>query len=102
MLISHSQCFALTLGDVGRTTIIEHHIRLKLGAKLVYRPIFKRFSQHELQFIEREIQKQLAVGIIQEVDGTWCTPMTLAMEIRGKYRFCVAYIGLNAQTKRES
>ena len=25
MLMSHSQCFALTLGDVGRTTVIEHH-----------------------------------------------------------------------------
>ena len=55
MLISHSQCFALALGDVGRTTIIEHHIRLKPSAKLVYSPRFKRFSQPELPFIEREI-----------------------------------------------
>ena len=57
MLMSHSQCFAQTLNDVGRTTIIEHHIRLKPNNRLVYRPGFKRFSQPELQFIEGEIQK---------------------------------------------
>ena len=102
MLMSHRQCFALTLNDVGRTTIIEHHIRLKPNARPVYRPGFKRFSQPKLQFIEGEIQKQLAAGIIREVDGPWCVLVTLAMKKNGKYRFCVAYIGLNAQTKRES
>ena len=64
MLMSHSQCFVQTLNDVGRTTIIEHHIRLKPNARPVYRPRLKRFSQPELQFIEKEIQKQLAAGII--------------------------------------
>ena len=102
MLMSHSQCFALSLNDVGRTTIIEHHIRLKPGARPVYRPGFKRFSQPELQFIESEIQKQLTAGIIREEDGPWCAPVTLGMKKNGKYRFCVAYIGLNAQTERES
>ena len=100
MLMSHSQCFALTLGDVGRTTVIEYHIRLKPNAKLVYCPRFKRYSQPELQFIKGEIQKQLAAGIIRDVDGPWCAPVTLAMKKNGKYHFCVAYIGLNAQAKR--
>ena len=102
MLMSHSQCFALTLGDVGRMNVIEHHIRLKPNARPVYRPGFKRFSQKELQFIEGVIQKQLAAGIIREVDGPWCAPVTLAMKKNGKYRFRVAYIGLNAQTERAS
>ena len=80
MLMSHIQCFALSLNDVGRTTIIEHHIRLKPGARPVYRPGFKRFSQPELQFIENGIQKQLAAGIIREEDGPWCAPVTLGMK----------------------
>ena len=74
MLMSHSRCFALTLNDVGRTTIIEHHIRLKPNARPVYRPGFKRFSQHELQFIEKEVQKQLAAGIIRERMGRGAHP----------------------------
>ena len=57
MLMSHSRCFAQTLSDVGRTDIIEHHIRLKSDARPVYHPGFKRFSQPELQFIEKEVQK---------------------------------------------
>ena len=48
ILMSHSQCFTLTLNDIGRTTIIEHHIRLKPNARPVYRLGFKRFSQLEL------------------------------------------------------
>ena len=86
---------------MGRTDIIEHHIRLKPDARPVYRPGFKRFSQPELQFIEKEIQKQLVAGIIREEDGPWCAPVTLGMKKNGNYRFCVAYIGLNAQTERE-
>ena len=62
MLMSHSRCFALTLNDVGRTTIIEHHIRLKPNARPVYRPGFKRFSQPELQFIERRFRSSLQLG----------------------------------------
>lgn len=48
MLMSHSQCLALTLDDVGWTTTIKYNIQLKPKAKLVYRPIFERFSQPEL------------------------------------------------------
>ena len=73
MLTSHRQCFALTLNDVGSFV------------RPAYRPGFKRFSQSGLQFIEGEIQKQLAVDIIQEVDGLWCAPATLAMKKNGKY-----------------
>ena len=75
MLISHRQCFALTLNDVGSFV------------RPAYRPGFKRFSQSGLQFIEGEIQKQLAAGIIQEVDGLWCAPVTLVMKMKknGKY-----------------
>ena len=102
MLMSHSRCFAQTLSDVGRTNIIEHHIRLKPDARPVYRPGFKRFSQPELQFIEKEVQKQLVARIIWEENGPWCAPVTLGMKKNGNYRFCVAYIGLNAQTERES
>ena len=61
-----------------------------------------RFSQPELLFIREEILKELEAGIVWEVDGPWCTPVTLRMKENGKYRFCVAYIGLNAQTERES
>ena len=102
MLMSHSRCFAQTLSDVGRTDIIEHHIRLKPDARPVYRPGFKRFSQPELQLIEKEVEKQLVAGIIREEDGPWCAPMTLGMKKNGNYRFCVAHISLNAQTERES
>ena len=57
MLISHRQCFALTLNDVGSFV------------RPAYHPGFKRFSQPEFQFVEGEIQKQLAAGIVREVDG---------------------------------
>ena len=71
MLMSRSRCCGLTLNDVGRTIVIEHHIRLKPSARPVYHHGFKRFSQPELQFIEGEIQKQLTTGIIREGDGPW-------------------------------
>ena len=67
MLMLHNQCFAQPFSDVGRTTIIN--IRLKPNARPMYRPGFKRFNQPELQFIEKEVQKQLVARIIREEDG---------------------------------
>ena len=102
LLERYRSTFATVLSDVGRTNLIEHHIRVPPGTRPIYRPGVKRFSQPELKFIEQELQKQLEAGIIRENDGPWCAPVTLAMKKNGKYRFCVAYIGLNSVTERES
>ena len=62
LLMKYRKCFATTLEDVGRTTLLKHQIRLKPDARPVYRPGFKRFSQPELRFIEEEVRKQLEAG----------------------------------------
>lgn len=44
----------------------------------------------------------MAAGIIRENNGPWSAPVTLTVKKRGKYRFCVVYMGLNFVTERES
>ena len=102
VLAKHEDCFATSLTDIEQTSLVEHHIRVPPGTSPVYRPGFKRFSQPELEFIQRELDTQLKAGVIRENDGPWCAPVTLALKKSGKYRFCVAYIGLNSVTERES
>ena len=62
MLMSHSRCFALTLNDVGRTTIIEHHIRLKPNARPVYRPRFKDSVNLNFSSSRRRFRSSLQQG----------------------------------------
>ena len=68
----------------------------------MYQPGNKRFAQLELKFIREEVKRQLKAGIIRENDGPWWPPVTLGLENNGSYRFCVAYVRLNAVTERES
>ena len=77
LLYKHRDCFAASLTDVGRTSLLEHHIRVPKGTNPVYRPGLKRFSQPKLAFIKEQVEKQLQAGIIRENDGPWCAPVTL-------------------------
>lgn len=102
VLWEHREVFATSLSDLAQTDLVTHRINLKPGARPHYNPGFKRFSRPEAEFIRAEVEKQLAAGVIRENDGPWCAPVTLGVKKGGAYRFCVAYIGLNAVTERES
>ena len=102
LLHRHPTVFATELDHLESTDLIEHQIRVKPDVRPVYRPGNKRFAQPELKFIKEEVERQLKAGIIREHDGPWCAPVTLGLKKSGAYRFCVAYVGLNAVTERES
>ena len=84
------------------TDFVEHTIELKEGAKPYYAGGVKRFAPAELEFIKGDLKRELEAGKIIQLDGDWCAPITLAKKKDGSYRKCVAYVGLNERTKRES
>ena len=55
-----------------------------------------------MDFIKAEILKELNAGKIVEMDGPWCTLITIVKKKGGEFRKYVAYNGLNDRTERDS
>jgi hypothetical protein len=92
--------FAQDENDLGRTTVVQHHI--DTGDKLPIRQRYYRASQAEKQFIESEIRRMLRQGLIRTSDSPWASPVVLVMKKNGKRRFCVDYRKLNAVTRQDA
>ena len=58
--------------EMGTTTLIEHEIRVKPGAKPV-RQAARRMSPKVLEFAHREVYKMLKEGIIEDSVSDWCS-----------------------------
>ena len=58
LLSRYPTVFATELNHLESTDLIEHQIRVRPGARPVYRPGNKRFAQPELKFIKEEVERQ--------------------------------------------
>lgn len=94
--------FVTNVAEMGNTHIAQHEINLKPGATPYYCPGFKRYAPAELKALKDNIEEELASGKIVQMDGPWCAPIVISKKKDGSFRKCVAYIGLNDRTERES
>ncbi|XP_075939166.1 uncharacterized protein LOC142940136 [Anarhichas minor] len=56
----------------GRTSLVEHHINTEPGQKVKLRPY--RIPEAKRAVIEQEVQKMLALGVIEESYSEWTSP----------------------------
>ena len=85
--------------DLGRTTLVEHHIDTG-DAKPIKQPprrVPMAYANEEKNLIDK-MQKQ---GIIQKSTSPWSSPLLLVMKKNGTVRPCVDYRKLNSVTKKD-
>lgn len=94
--------FAEDLTQLTQTCLLTHDIHVKEAAKPRTAKGARRFAPLERQFIEDEIRKQLKAGVIEESNGPWVSPLSIAKKKDGSLRMCVAYIQLNQRIESMS
>jgi hypothetical protein len=94
--------FASSFDELEQTNVVQHEINLKTDSRPYYCPWARRFSPAEEKFIKEDLEREVKAGIIEEYDGPWCAPITLAKKKDGSFRKCVDYRKLNDMTERES
>ena len=88
----------------GKTWVLEHEIVLKEGTE----PIKQRpynLSPEKHKAAEEQIQDMLQNGIIEESKSPWRSPVVMvpkSEKSRQRYRLCVDFRKINAQTKPDS
>ena len=100
MLLQNRQLFSKDPSDMGRTTIVKHHIPTPGGRPFKYQP---HLIPHHLKSVtENQIDEMLQNNIISPSASLWSSPIVLVKKKDGSHRFCVDYRGLNAITTKDA
>ncbi|XP_062415775.1 uncharacterized protein LOC134107852 [Pungitius pungitius] len=71
----------------GRTDLIAHRIETPPGVTVRSRPY--RLPEHKRKVVREELAAMLEMGVIEESNSAWCSPIVLVAKKDGTVRFCV-------------
>ncbi|KAJ0039408.1 hypothetical protein NL108_016223 [Boleophthalmus pectinirostris] len=85
---------SLFAAEPGRTTLMEHVIRLKDRSPIRQRPY--RVPQQLVAQLRREIESMLELGVIEPSTSEWCSPVVIVFKKDGSLRICIDFRKLNS------
>ncbi|XP_059210478.1 uncharacterized protein LOC131989303 [Centropristis striata] len=77
----------------GRTSLIQHNVETHPGVTVRSRPY--RLPEHKRKVVQAELKAMLEMGVIEESNSAWCSPIVLVSKKDGSIRFCVDYRRVN-------
>lgn len=80
----------------GFTSLMQHKIRVKEDTPPRQRSY--RIPERLVPVLQKEIKFMLELGIIEESNSEWCSPVVLVPKKDGSLRFCVDFRYLNAMS----
>ena len=96
----HRAVFCPGRGGAGNPHLTKHHIRTGEHPPIKRRAY--RTSPDKRKEINRQVQRLLEEGIVEESCSPWSSPVVLVRKKDNSWRFCVDYRGLNSVTIKDS
>ena len=98
-LEANADIFAKDSKDLGRTSLVKHHIDTGDNLPVRQRPYRVPFAQREI--INKHVQEMLDQGVIEPSESAYASPVVLVSKKDGSTRFCCDFRKLNAQTSKD-
>ena len=86
--------------DIGRTALVQHEIPLLDPTPVKQRAY--RCPERLKDELKQQVDEMLEHGIVKPSSSPWASPVLLVKKKNGKYRLCIDYRKLNAQTRKDS
>ena len=100
LLEEYQHLFALSLNKLGRTSLVQHEI--KLGDSRPFKERHQRIPPHQYEEVWKHLQEILAIGAIQKSMSPWASPVVLVCKKDGSLWFCIDLRKLNNQTIKDA
>jgi len=100
LVMQYSDIFVGPDGSPGFTDLITHKIDTG-DAKPIKQNYYRR-SLKELEYVDAELEKMLASGVIRLSKSPWGAPVVLVRKKSGELRFRIDFRRLNEATKKDA
>ncbi|XP_062714198.1 calponin homology domain-containing protein DDB_G0272472-like [Aedes albopictus] len=87
--------------QLGRTTLLEHHIELVEGTNLKDLPMY-RYAPKIWDKIEAELERWKELNVIEECVAEYANPLVPVRKANGKIRVCLDSRRINSITKKDA
>ena len=101
LITQNSDIFVTPTQPLGRTNLVEH--KIPTGNATPIKQPLRRMSPAHREIVDKEVQKMLHEGIIQESCSSWSSPVVLVRKKGSdQLRFCVDFRALNEVTEKDA
>ena len=100
LLEEYQYLFALNLKELGRTSLVQHEI--KLSNDRPFKERYRRIPPHQYEEVQKHLQEMLAIGAIQRSTSPWASPLVLVHKKDGSLWFCIDLRKLNNHTIKDA
>ena len=87
LLEEYQHLFALNLKELGKTSLVQHEI--KLSDDKPFKERYRRIPPHQYEEVWKHLQEMLAVGAIRKFTSPWASPVVLVHKKDGSLWFCI-------------
>ena len=100
LLEEYQHLFALNLKELGRTSLVQHEI--KLSNNIPFKERYRRIPPHQYEEVRKHLQEMLDIGAIRRSTSTWASPVVLVRKKDGSLQFCIDLRKVNNQTIKDA
>ena len=85
LLEEYQHLFALNLKELGKTSLVQHEI--KLSNNIPFNERYWRIPPHQYEEVRKHLQEMLDIGAIQRSTSPWASPVVLVHKKMEVYDF---------------
>ena len=100
LLEEYQHLFALNLKELGKTSLVQHEI--KLSDKTPFKERYRRIPPHQYEEVRKHLQEMLDIGAICRSTSPWASPVVLVCKKDGSLQFCIDLRKLNNQAIKDA
>ena len=100
LIADFDHLFALSDMELGKTSIVKHHI--KVTDPVPFKERYRRIPPSQFEEVCKHLKEMLEIGAIRKSNSLWASAIVLVRKKDGSLRFCIDLRKLNARTVKDT